>query len=67
MSEIKIPMGRKKSLKGDDGHKTFSIRVKEETLVKLDKIVKKSNRSRNELINLFIEYGIDHYEITESK
>ena len=28
----------KKSLKGEDGYKTFSIRIKEETVANLDKL-----------------------------
>ena len=53
----------KKQLKGEDGHKVFSIRIKEETVNKLDAISKKTNRSRNDLINLFIDYAIENCEI----
>ena len=53
----------KKQLKGEDGHKVFSIRIKEETVKKLDAISKKTNRSRNDLINLFIDYAIENCEI----
>ena len=48
----------KKKLKGDDGHKTFSIRVKTETVEALDKLSKVTNRNRNELINLMLEFAI---------
>ena len=54
---------RKKSLKGEDGYKTFSIRIKEETVRRLDDLSQASNRSRNELINLLLDYAIDHSEI----
>lgn len=53
----------KKGLKGEDGHKVFSIRIKDETVEALDKISAETNRSRNELINIFIEYGINNVEI----
>ena len=53
----------KKQLKGEDGYKVFSIRIKEETVKKLDAISKKTNRSRNDLINLFIDYAIENCEI----
>lgn len=53
----------KKQLKGEDGHKVFSIRIKEETVKKLDAISKKTNRSRNDLINLFIDYAIENCEV----
>lgn len=53
----------KKSFKGEDGYKVFSVRVKEETVEKLDNIAKMSNRSRNELINIFIDFAINNCEI----
>ena len=54
---------KKKSLKGEDGYKTFSIRIKEETVRNLDELSKASNRSRNELINLLLDFAIEHCEI----
>jgi len=53
----------KKTLKGEDGYKTFSIRIKEETVLRLDELSKKTNRSRNELINILIDYAIDNCEV----
>ena len=53
----------KKSFKGEDGYKVFSVRMKEEMVEKLDNMAKASNRSRNELINLLIEYAIKNSEI----
>lgn len=53
----------KKSLKGEDGYKTFSIRIKEETVTKLDTLAVKTNRSRNELINILLDYAIDNSEV----
>ena len=54
---------RKKGLKGEDGYKTFSIRIKEETVANLDKLSEETNRSRNELINILIDYAIDNCEV----
>ncbi len=54
---------KKKSFKGDDGYKTFSIRIKEETVEKLDQLSKETNRSRNELINLLLDFAIDNSEV----
>ena len=48
---------------GEDGYKNFSIRVKSEIVDKLDDIAAKTNRSRNDLINLMLEYGILHCDI----
>ncbi len=53
----------KKNLKGEDGYKTFSIRIKEETIQRLDKLSEDTNRSRNELIGILLEYALDNSEI----
>jgi len=53
----------KKPFKGEDGYKVFSVRIKDETVEKLEQIAKKSNRSRNELINIFIDFAIENCEI----
>ena len=50
--------------KGDDGYKVISIRIKENTLLKIDELSEKSNRSRNELINIILENSVDDVEIT---
>ena len=50
----------KKSLKGEDGYKTFSIRIKEETVQNLEHLSKETNRSRNELINILLDYAIEN-------
>ena len=61
----KLQIKKKSNLKGDDGYKTFSIRIKETTVEKLDEISTQTNRSRNELINMMLEFGIENCEITE--
>ena len=53
----------RKPFKGEDGYKVFSIRIREETVERLEAIAKQTNRSRNELINLFIDFAIDNCEI----
>ncbi len=53
----------KKSLKGEDGYKTFSIRIKDETVENLDQLSQKTNRSRNELINILLDYAIKNSEV----
>ena len=52
-----------KKLKGDDGFKTFSIRIKEETVEHLDELSIKTNRSRNELIGILLDYAIANCEV----
>lgn len=61
----KLQITKKSNLKGDDGYKTFSVRVKEETVEKLEEISQQTNRSRNELINIMLEFGIQNCEIKE--
>ncbi len=54
---------KKRELRGDDGYKIFSIRIKEETSKKLDALSQETNRSRNELINIMLDWSIDNIEI----
>ena len=49
--------------KGEDGYKVFSIRVPDETVNRLDKLSQATNRSRNELINILLEFGLDNSEV----
>lgn len=65
MREPKQKLIITKKPKGDDGHKTFSIRIKDETVARLDEIAKKTNRSRNDLINTLLDYAMDYCEIYE--
>lgn len=53
----------KKALRSDDGYKVFSVRLKNETVAKLDQMAEQTNRSRNELINLLLGYAIENCEI----
>lgn len=54
---------KKRRLKGDDGYKTFSIRIKEDTVTKLNKLSEQTNRSRNELINILLDFAIDNCQV----
>ena len=49
--------------RGDDGNRVISVRIKETTLAELDRIAAESNYSRNELINIILEHGINNIEI----
>ena len=57
----------KKSLKGEDGYKTFSIRIKDETVKELDRLSSETNRSRNELINILLDYAIGNCEVNNKE
>ena len=52
MNENPIKITKKETLKGNDGYKVFSVRIKEDIVSKLDDISQKSNRTRNELNNI---------------
>ncbi|MEE0511824.1 MAG: CopG family transcriptional regulator [Peptococcaceae bacterium] len=49
--------------RGEDGSKVISVRIKNETLIELDRIASESNYSRNEIINIILSYGIKNIEI----
>ena len=49
--------------KTEDGNKIISVRIKEETLVELDRLAAETNRSRNELINMILAHGVKNLEI----
>lgn len=53
----------KKKIKGEDGYKIFSVRIKEETVNKLNELSKETNRSRNELINMLLDFAIDNSKV----
>lgn len=67
MKEPKQKLIITKKAKGEDGHKTFSIRIKDETVDRLDDIATKTNRSRNDLINMLLDYAMDYCEIDDSE
>ncbi len=61
MSSEKEPLKIKK--RGDDGYRLISVRIKQDVLNKLDGFAAESNYSRNELINVILEYGVKNIEI----
>lgn len=61
--EIRIK--KKLPNKGDDGHKIVSVRMKDELLAQLEDLSAKTNRSRNELINLLLEAALDIVKVED--
>ena len=51
--------------KGEDGHKVVSVRMREDTLAKLDELSAQTNRSRNELINLLLEEALKDVTVVD--
>lgn len=62
--EIRIT--KKSARRGDDGHKVVSVRMKEETLARLDALSGETNRSRNELINLLLVAALEDVRIEDA-
>ena len=58
---------RPKNLKGEDGYKTFSIRIRNNIVADIDVLSEKTGRSRNELIGILLSYAIKKCEIDDSK
>ncbi len=54
---------KKKTLKGEDGYKIFSIRIKEDTAKRLEELSSETSRSRNELINIMLDFALDNCEV----
>ncbi|MCI6812977.1 MAG: CopG family transcriptional regulator [Lachnospiraceae bacterium] len=64
MSENKLIIKPKK-VRGNDGYKIFSIRIKEEIVEKIDSISSQTGHSRNELIGIFLEYAAENCKVED--
>ena len=51
--------------KGEDGPKVVSVRMRDETLARLDDLSAQTNRSRNELINLLLEEALQNVTVID--
>ena len=63
MKEPKKKLIITKKQKGEDGHKVFSVRIKDDTVARLDEIAKQTNRSRNDLINILLDFAMEYCEV----
>lgn len=61
----KITIRKKRARKGDDGYKIVSVRMKDELIERLEDLSAKTNRLRNELINLLLEAAVEIVKIEE--
>ena len=61
----KLEITKRSGLKGDDGYKVFSIRIKEELFGQLENLAAETNRSRNEIIGMMLEFAIENCEIKD--
>lgn len=58
---------RPRKVRGEDGYKTFSIRIKSETVEKINLLAQQTGYSRNELIGRFLEYAIERCKVVEDE
>ena len=63
--EKEIKITKKAARRGDDGYKVVSVRMKEEMLERLDELSARTNRSRNELINLLLDAAMEIVTVEE--
>ena len=53
--------------KGEDGYKTFSVRIPDELVEKINNLATKSNYSRNELIGKLLAFAVERCDIKEDE
>ena len=56
-----------KKKRGEDGHKTLSIRVREDIIDRLDDLAGQTGRSRNELIGLLLNFALNNSEVVTER
>jgi len=56
-----------KKLRGEDGYRTFSVRLREDTVDRINDITTATGRTRNELIGILLDYALDHSEVVDKK
>lgn len=50
-------------VRGDDGYRNITVRIKERTLQGIEDIVKATGQSRNEIISLMLDYALPRITI----
>ena len=65
MMDDKLVITKKK--RGEDGYKVFSVRLKEETLDRLNTLCEATGRTRNELIGPLLDFAIQHSKVATDK
>ena len=56
----------KKHPRGVDGYKIFSIRIRDDTLDRINFLSEQTGRTRNELIGTLLEFALDNCEVKET-
>jgi len=52
-----------KKLRGDDGYRVFSVRLKTDTLERINSLAEDTGRTRNKLIGLLLDFALEHSEV----
>ena len=56
----------KKNPRGVDGYKIFSIRIRDDTLDRINFLSEQTGRTRNELIGTLLDFALDNCEVKEA-
>ncbi len=63
--EKMIVLTKKDEKRGEDKTRVVSLRMREELVQQLDELSRQSNRSRNDIVNYLVQYGVDHLKIVD--
>lgn len=53
---------KKKKSNDNEKYETISLCMDNEMIFKIEEIAQRTNRTMDEIINIFIEYGLDNYQ-----
>lgn len=56
-----------KKLRGDDGYRVFSVRVRSDILDRINDLADDTGRTRNEIIALLLNFALEHSEVVGEK
>ena len=60
-----IELSRKDEKRGEDKTRVVSLRMREELVQQLDALSQQTNRSRNDIVNFLVQYGVYHLKIVD--
>ncbi|MFR1759921.1 MAG: CopG family transcriptional regulator [Christensenellaceae bacterium] len=63
--EKMIELSRKDEKRGEDKTRVVSLRMREELVQRLDALSQQTNRSRNDIVNFLVQYGVEHLKIVD--
>ncbi len=53
--------------RGEDGHRSITLRLPYELLSQIDTIAFKTNRSRNDILNILLRNAVEIVEISDNE